>query len=160
MKKIGLLVCLLFVLPFGVFAATNPSVKELSAKSDGSKITYDGTMEDGSHAVMCKLYNSKDEEIKLLSSAVDKTKFKGEFTVENVGTYTVVCANYEGGEIKKVEVEVKEEKNTTDSDAKAETKTNPKTGDNYTMLIIVLGASVIGLGLCIMYFKGKKTKNN
>lgn len=151
MKKIGLLVCLLFVLPFGVFAATQPSVKELNAKADGSTISYNGTMETGSHAVMCKLLNSKDEEIKMLSSAVDKTKFEGEFTVDSVGTYTVACANYEGGEIKKVTAEVKE---------KQDSKTNPKTGDNYTMLIIVLGASVIGLGLCFMYFKGKKAKNN
>ena len=160
MKKIGLLVCLLFILPFGVFAATNPNVKELNTKVDGTTISYNGTMEDGSHAVMCKLYNSKGEEVKLLSSAVDKTKFEGEFVVNEADTYVLGCANYEGGEIKKVEVKV-EEKTTTNSETKTETKTNPKTGDNYTLLTIILVISIIGLLGGALYLKKKKAvKNN
>ena len=153
MKKLGLLLCGLFILPFGVFAASNPKVTEINSKVEGNIISYTGTTETGSHAVMCKLYNSKDEEIDLLSTAVDNTKFEGEFIVSEIGTYTLECANYEGGELKKVDVVV--EKIT---DEKNNAENNPKTGDNYVSLIIILGVSVIGLALCAIYFKSKQVK--
>ena len=108
MKKLGLLLCGLFILPLGVFAASNPKVTEINTKVDENVISYTGKTEKGSHAVMCKLYNSKGEEVALLSTAVDNTNFKGEFNAPNPDTYTVACANYEGGELKTVEVTVEE----------------------------------------------------
>ena len=160
MKKIGLFLCALLILPLCTLAAENPAVKELNTKADGATISYNGTMEDGSFAVMCKLYNSKDEEIDLLSSAVDNNKFEGEFTVSVADTYTLACANYEGGEIKKVEVLVDKLIDKTTDDKIEDAKANPKTGDNYTLLTIILGTSIIGLIICAIYFKSKKIKNN
>lgn len=110
MKKLGLLLCGLFILPFGVFATSNPKVTEINTDVYKNVISYTGTTEKGSHAVMCKLYNSKGDEVALLSTAVDNTKFKGKFNAPAADTYTIACANYEGGEIKKIEVTV-EEKN-------------------------------------------------
>lgn len=169
MKKIGLLLSLLFILPLCTLAAENPAVKEIDAKSDGTTISYTGTMESGSFAVMCKLYNSKDEEIDLLSSAVDNNKFEGKFTVSGADTYTLACANYEGGEIKKVEVLVEDLSDKTKDDkteeAKTETpkndkiednKNNPKTGDNYTSLIFGTMISLVGIMGATLYIKRKK----
>ena len=57
---------------------------------------------------MCKLYDSKEKEIDLLSSAVDNNSFEGEFKVEEAGKYTIACANYEGGDFKKTSIEIEE----------------------------------------------------
>ena len=101
MKKLYLfLISLLLIIPFSVYAATTPRVLTLTAKSSGTTINYEGTIEEGSHAVMCKLYNSDNQEIDLLSSAVDNKAFEGSFENVEKGKYTVACANYEGGEIK------------------------------------------------------------
>ena len=98
MKK--LLVFVLFLIPICfVSAATNPKVVSLTATADNNTIKFNGTMEDGSHAVMCKLYNTSDEELDLLSTAVAESKFEGTFTVSEKGDYKVACANYEGGDI-------------------------------------------------------------
>ena len=94
MKKV-LLVLLLLILPVTVFAAEAPKVTKLELKNDKQVITYTGEMEDDSVAVMCKLYNSKDEEIDYLSSEVNEHKFEGTFTVTKNDTYKVSCANYE-----------------------------------------------------------------
>ena len=111
MKKIGLFILIvLLVIPFSVMAAIKQSVKTLDANASGSTINYSGTMEDGSYAVMCKLYNSSDEELDLLSSSVDNNKFSGRFENLSDGTYNILCANYEGGEIKTVSVVIKNEK--------------------------------------------------
>ena len=150
MKKLYLfLISLLLIIPFSVYAATTPRVLTLTAKSSGTTINYEGTIEEGSHAVMCKLYNSDNQEIDLLSSAVDNKVFEGSFENVEKGKYTVACANYEGGEIKNIDVTISEEttKNTT---------SNPKTFDNIFMWISLLGISI--LGLLIVIFKLKKSK--
>lgn len=111
MKKISLLVLpLLLLIPLKVLGIENPKVLTLSANNESLEITYNGTVEAESHAVMCKLYNSSDEEIDLLSLSVDNNSFSGSFTVPDYGSYTVACANYEGGEIKKTEISVVKEK--------------------------------------------------
>ena len=150
MKKLYLfLISLLLIIPFSVYAATTRRVLTLTAKSSGTTIYYEGTIEEGSHAVMCKLYNSDNQEIDLLSSAVDNKVFEGSFENVEKGKYTVACANYEGGEIKNIDVTISEEttKNTT---------SNPKTFDNIFMWISLLGISI--LGLLIVIFKLKKSK--
>ena len=144
MKKINLLILtILFALPFTVKAASNPKVLTIETNDKG-------TTEDNAHAVMCKLYNSKDEEIDLLSSAVDSKKFNGKFEVKEKGNYKVACANYEGGEIKEAKVTVTES---------VKDKYNPNTYDSGIVLYIVLiAAAIIGIVWLIIY-KNKKNKN-
>ena len=146
MKKICLFVIsILLVLPISALAAATPRVLTLDAKSSGSKISYNGTVEDGSHAVMCKLYSSNDEEVDLLSSAVDNKEFEGSFSNVEDGTYHVACANYEGGEVKSVEVVVN---NTT---------ANPNTYDaGISSFIIILVVSILGILGISMYLKKRK----
>ena len=144
MKKLGLLL-MLFILPLSVSAAS-VNVKSLDATTEGKTIKYNGEMEDGSVAVMCKLYNGEDE-IDYLSSAVDSNKFEGSFTVTSDGTYKVACANYEGGEFKTTEVEVKEE--TPEEEKKEST---PNTYDNILSIVAIAGislATLVGITLYI-----------
>ena len=108
-KSILFIITLLLILPISVFAITYPKVLTLTAEVDGNKINYSGTIENGSHAVMCKLYNSQDEEIDKLSVAVNNFEFEGMFTTTTTGNYKVACANYEGGEIKTTNVSIEEE---------------------------------------------------
>ena len=144
MKKLGLLI-LLLVLPFAVNAATSINVKSLDASVSGTTINYNGEMEDGSVAVMCKLYDG-DNEIDYLSSQVNSNKFEGSFSVDNAGTYKLRCANYEGGEIKEVEV-------TT-----TENKTNPTTKDPIYTYIAIGAVALIVIGVVVVFLtkKGKK----
>ena len=108
MKKIKLLIIsVLFLVPFSVFA--KPKVLTLTANTKDNIISYSGTTENDAHAVMCKLYNSKNVEQDLLSSEVNNNEFSGSFKVKAAGDYSVACANYEGGEIKKVEANISEE---------------------------------------------------
>ena len=102
MKKIFLIIAL-FIIPTCVFAADLPKVTKLDAILSNKEIKYNGEVEEGSYAVMCKLL-SDEEEIDLLSSPVSDNKFDGSFTVSDNGDYEIACANYEGGEIKKVSV--------------------------------------------------------
>jgi len=141
MKKIIVLVLLLLVLPITVLAAEAPKVTKLELKNDKQVITYTGEMEDGSLAVMCKLYNSKDEEIDYLSSSVDNNKFEGTFTVTKNDTYKVSCANYEGGEIKSETIVVK--------------AANPKTGDTMLLYVALGVVSVVALIGCVRFAKEK-----
>ena len=144
MKKLGLLL-MLFILPLSVSAAS-VNVKSLDATTEGKIIKYNGEMEDGSVAVMCKLYNG-EEEIDYLSSAVDSNKFEGSFTVTSDGTYKVACANYEGGEFKSTDVVVKEE--TTEEEKKEST---PNTYDNILSIVAIAGislATLVGITLYI-----------
>jgi len=144
MKKLGLLL-MLFILPLSVSAAS-VNVKSLDATTEGKTIKYNGEMEDGSVAVMCKLYNG-EEEIDYLSSAVDSNRFEGSFTVTSDGTYKVVCANYEGGEFKSTDVVVKEE--TTEEEKKEST---PNTYDNILSIVAIAGislATLVGITLYI-----------
>ena len=97
-KKLFLLLVLL--LPLMVHADTFPKVLSLDATLDHNTINYSGTTESGSHAVMCKLLNSTGAEIDMLSVAIDNNEFEGTFITPTTGSYTVSCANYEGGAIK------------------------------------------------------------
>lgn len=109
MKKNYLIILtLLLIIPLNVFAS-NPKVASLNALADGNIINYEGTTEEGSHAVMCKLFNASNEEIDKLSVAVNDTEFEGTFTTLTTGDYKVACANYEGGEFKEASVSIEEE---------------------------------------------------
>ena len=144
-KKIRLIVIsILLVLPVSVLAEEKPNVTTLEATPSIGKIDFSGTTEDGSTAVMCKLYNNKDEEIDLLSTEVRENKFVGTFESVNAGTYSVVCANYDGGEFKKTSVVVNK-------------GFNPKTFDGGISLSILLLSicTITSLGT-IVYLK----KNN
>ena len=147
MRKLSILIiAVLFVLPVGVFAATTPRVLTLQAKANGNTIEYNGTIEDGAYAVMCKLYNSSDEEVDLLSSQVNSNKFNGKFENVVAGKYNVACARYEGGEVKKAEVIIESTK-------------NPKTYDAGILgSIILVVVSLAGIVGATVYLKKEKAK--
>ncbi len=144
-KYLVLLLALLLVSPLNAFAEEEqPKVLKLEASSEGSTVKYKGTTEDGSHAVMCKLLDKKEEEVDLLSSAVSENEFEDEFSDVPAGTYTVACANYEGGEIEKAKVVVEKDSN------------NPQTHDaGIRNSIIILSVSIIGIA-CVVYLLKKK----
>ncbi len=151
MKKLGLML-LLLILPFGVSAASI-NVKALDTTVDGQTINYKGEMEDGSVAVMCKLYEG-DVEIDYFSSAVTANKFEGSFKVAKSGTYKVNCANYEGGEFKSSEAEVVVDTATEEVPAAK----SPKTYDAILIAIAVLAISVVGIAVSARYFVKRKEK--
>lgn len=146
-KKYLITFALLLIIPLTVLAAT-PKVLTVSAERSGSIINYSGTTEDGVYAVMCKLYNSSDEEIDMLSSSVNNNEFTGSFTNISDETYSVACARYEGGEVKKVEVV---EKANVDK-----TSDNPQTYDpGIITSIIILIISIVVIVGTIIYLKKK-----
>ena len=79
MKKMlfSLLILLLFPL---VVLAEDPKVLTLDVESEGSQVSFSGTIEDGSHAVMCKLLDSDNNVSDTLSVAVSEGDFLGELT--------------------------------------------------------------------------------
>ena len=113
-NKLLLIFSLLLVLPLTVMAAGEANVTSLDthAEDGGNIILFGGTTENSSHAVMCKLYDNQDEEIDKLSVEVTNEgtngTFGGSFLAPSVGTYTVSCANYEGGNIVSDDVSVTE----------------------------------------------------
>lgn len=145
MKKV--LLAIILLIPFSVFAA--PAVLTLDATVEGSTINYKGTIEDGSFAVMCKLYDASDDELDILSSSVDTNAFEGAFTVTQNGKYKVSCANYEGGDVKTVEVEVKDTK---------DSKNNPGTGDNIVLYIILGVVALVGITFTTVKLVKKNNK--
>lgn len=154
MKKIFLIIAL-FIIPTCVFAADLPKVTKLDATLSNKEIKYNGEIEDGSYAVMCKLLNDKEEELDLLSSSVSNNKFEGTFTVNENGDYQVACANYEGGEFKTVDVKVDNETKIENKVEEAKKETNPKTGDNIGTYVTLSFISLIGLS-SIIYLKRKR----
>lgn len=108
MKKGKLLLLSSLLIPCSILAA-NPKVLTLTGEVKDNTINYSGTTEEGSHAVVCKLYNSKSEEVERFSTSVDNKEFEGSFKNVEAGDYTISCANYEGGEIKNVEVTVEKQ---------------------------------------------------
>ena len=137
MKKLVTLV-LAVVLLTPIVKAVELNVKELTTKTDNGTIKYSGTTDEGVLAVSCSLFNSKEEEIDISSNQVNDNKFEGTFTVTKGDTYTVKCANYEGGKI----VTATEKVN------------NPATGDNVLTYVVVLTISTAGLLI------NKKLKEN
>jgi len=144
MKK--LLLLLIALVPFTVHAAmAELEVKTLGATSENNVIKYNGEMEKDSVAVMCKLYKG-DDEVDYLSSEVNEHKFSGSFTVSESGKYKISCANYEGGDIKSVDVEVIEE-------------SAPATSDKIFGYVSLFLISVIAIVGVVIYFK-KNTKKD
>lgn len=141
MKKI-ILALLIFVLPVTVFAAVPPIVSKLELSNDKGVIKFIGETAlppeysngEPSYAVMCKLFNSEEDQIDILSVEVNEDKFEGSFTVTKNDTYTVYCANYDAGEIKSESIKVDD-------------IVNPKTGDN--TILYVLG-SLFALSLILI----------
>ncbi len=107
MKKIVTILALFFLLPVVVFAQ-DPVVNTLEAEVNNNDISFSGTVDVESHAVMCKLYDDEDNELDMLSVAVDNGEFAGAFTITETGDYRVACANYEGGAFRSDEVTVDE----------------------------------------------------
>ena len=144
MKKYVLLL-IIAIFPFAfASAATAPQVVSLETTVEGNVIKYNGEMEDGSFAVVCKLIDKDDKEVQDFSSAVDNHKFSGSFTVETAGDYTVRCAHFEGGEVKGAEATVTEVPST-----------NAKTGDIVMLYVVMLIVGVVGAGAVTFYLVKK-----
>ena len=157
-KKILFIFALIVIIPFSVFA-DDAKVVNVVSNSSGSTIEYNGTTEDGVYAVMCKLYDSENNEIDQLSSAVDNKTFEGSFTNLSDGIYNLSCARYEGGEVKRVEVIVGSVsgENSTVSDGTNVTSKNPKTYDSgIKSSIILFISSFLGIICSTLYLKNKK----
>ena len=141
-KLVTLLLAVVLLTP--VVKAAELNVKELTTKTDNGTIKYSGTTDEGVLAVSCSLFNSKNEEVDISSNQVNNNKFEGTFTVTKGDTYTVKCANYEGGKIVSATEEIK----------------NPATGDNIIKYGIILGVCVLGLAGLTICTKKKKNKKD
>ena len=141
MKKIiTLLLAVVLLTP--VVKAADLNVKTLEIKNDNGTLKYTGTTDEGVLAVSCSLFNSKDEEVDISSNQVNNNKFEGTFTVTKGDTYTVKCANYEGGKIITATEKVE----------------NPKTGDNIIIYGGLLLVGILGLAGLTIYNKKKTSK--
>ena len=142
MKKILCLLAVLLMLPITVFAA-NPAVLTLDAKADNLIINYTGTVETGSTAVICELYDSSDVKVDYFSSEVNNGAFEGSVTSPKAGTYKLRCAHFEGGAVKEVEVSTV---NTA----------NPSTGDPIFTYIAIGAVALIVVGIIVVILSKKK----
>lgn len=147
MKKLLVMFTLLFV-PLAVFAAEEPKVLTVTAEVEGSTIKYKGTTEDGITAVMCKLFDTTENAVDQLSSAVDAKTFEAAFENVEKGTYKVACARYEGGDF------------VTSEEVAVETvapTNNPQTYDSgiltYIIILVVSVAFIVG---AVIFLKKKK----
>lgn len=61
-----------------------------------------------------------------------------------IGIYTVKVADYDGGNYMTKNINISVSEN------------NPQTGDNITLSIIIGGLSILGMIICIIYFKKKE----
>lgn len=125
-NKLILLTSLLLIVP--TVKAAELNVKTVTTEALEGKIKYTGTTDDGVLAVSCSLFKG-EEELDIASNQVNNNTFEGSFDVQS-GTYTVKCANYEGGTI------------VSSQEAKVK---NPKTGDSIMKSVAILGISVAGL---------------
>ena len=105
-NKLLIIFSLLFILPLGVKAEAGTDVKTVEAQVSNNNITFNGTTQDDSVAVMCKLYDSNNKQAGMFSVEVENKAFTGSFVAEKTGDYTVSCANYEGGAIVSADVTV------------------------------------------------------
>lgn len=138
-NKIILLISLFLIVP--TVKAAELNVKTVTTEALEGKIKYTGTTDEGVLAVSCSLFKD-DQEMDIASNSVNNNTFEGSFDVQG-GTYTVKCANYDGGTIV--------------SSEKAEVK-NPKTGDSIIKSVAILGISITGLvGATILL---KKNENS
>ena len=149
MKKIVCLIISLLLIPVCVYA-DNPKVTSLKTEINNLTIKYSGTVETGSHAVMCKLFDKDNKEIDKLSSAVDNKKFSGSLLASSDGEYTLSCANYEGGEFKSVNLTINSNEKKDEANVK-----NPKTLDSIVKYAILMVISIIGFISAKLYFKKK-----
>lgn len=140
-KLVTLLLAVVLLTP--VVKAAELNVKELTTKTENNSIKYSGTTDAGVLAVSCSLFNSKNEEVDISSNQVNNNKFEGTFTVTKGDTYTVKCANYEGGKI----VTATEKVN------------NPETGDKIFKYGIILGVCALGITGIAIYTKKNKKKD-
>lgn len=142
MKKL-IIIALLLVLPLSVFAS-DPKVLTVTVSNTESTVSFEGTTEDEVHAVMCKIYDSKDEEVDMLSVEVSENKFTGSFDNISNGSYVVRCARYEGGEMQEASIIVNN-------------SNNPKTLDKgIVKSAIILTVSVVGVAAGTLYLVKKK----
>ena len=105
MKKFLTLLTIFLIFPMIVLAENDPDVATVTATISGNDISVEGTTINTAHAVMCKLYDDQETMLEMHSFEVTNANnstdgtFSGQFSVNGNGTYTVTCANYEGGAI-------------------------------------------------------------
>ena len=99
MKKLLYSLLIILLIPLSVKALNNEEVLSVDVEINDNVISFTGTTESDSHAVMCKLYDSNNEEVAKFSVEVSNQNFAGNFIAPEIDTYKVSCANYSGGTI-------------------------------------------------------------
>lgn len=178
MKNVKIILSTLFIviitaiLSSSVYAGT---VNGINAIENEGKITVSGTVDSSVYAVAVVVYT--DDSLEYMETTNVNTD--GTYNVElektfDYGTYEVRVADYNGGEYKKVLVEVKnEESTTTDNTAidnttneneitenttsdNREKSSNPTTGDKIVIFATIFVIAVIGLGMTRKLNKSKR----
>ena len=134
MKNVKIILSTLFIviitaiLSSSVYAGT---VNGINAIENEGKITVSGTVDSSVYAVAVVVYT--DDSLEYMETTNVNTD--GTYNVElektfDYGTYEVRVADYNGGENKKVLVEVKNEESTTDNTVEENTTIENETTDN------------------------------
>ena len=156
-------------------SALDDEILTLEAEQDSTsgQITYTGTTADGITAVSCALTASDGEEIDFRSVGVtteENTKtFSGDFGVREIDSYTISCADYNGGTIKTVEITsntevVTPDTATTEEDKKDAPETGSFTGgkglsEANMVLVITLSSIIVLSSIISLVIRQKKRKD-
>ena len=166
MKNVKILLITIFmiiitvVLSSSVYAGT---VSSINATEKEGKITVSGTVDSGVYAVAVVVYSGSNleymETANVKSDGTYSKKLEKNF---DYGTYEVRVADYNGGDYKKISVEVKKETTTTENEVienstidNKEKSSNPTTGDNIVLWISLTVISMLGIVGTVKYLKKK-----
>lgn len=168
-----LIIIMITILSSSVYAGT---VNTVSATENEGKITVSGTVDSSVLAVAIVVYSGSDLEYMETANVNSDGTYSVELEkVFGIGLYDVNVADYNGGENRNVLIEVKKDSTTTDNtptesqtnitntenldettDNIEEAADNPVTGDNITIWVGLLIASILGIALTVRSAKKKK----
>ncbi|MBR0431211.1 hypothetical protein IJJ05_02905 [Candidatus Saccharibacteria bacterium] len=147
------------IMGVGVSAATDGNVLTLVAEQNATsgEISFSGTTDLSVIAVSCILSNAAGEEMFFGSMQVDGATFEGTFVMP-VDSYTLMCANYDGGdwvsaEIGDAAVPDAQEDETTEESPDTGYLTSGERGSAIMMPITIAGAVILtmfGISLAIL----------
>lgn len=181
MRKNNKIIVTVFALIF-VFMILIPKVQaktinELTAIESDGKISVSGTAESGTLAVAIMVYDSTGNNlITMQTTSVGSNNNYSDIITIASGTYVVKVADYDGGEYKSVTVSPKEENNqqtdkteqednetntkNEEKDTKTETSSNPTTGDNIILFIVLFAIATLGTVITIKLNKNRKVRKH
>ena len=181
---IALVLCML--IPVKSVYAAEKKVTNLEVTQSNNKISVKGKTESGVLAVAIAVYNEKGTElITMQTTSVNSDNEFSDTIAQKEGNYLIKVADYEGGPYAEESLTVKEEdkteekteteeektEQTTEESKTDETKTetenketekssNPKTGDNILIAIVIFAIATLGLFATIKINKNSKTKKH